>query len=43
METPQQRQTAYRVWIADLFKGEFIKSAGEFQPSFVVTRNLNVS
>lgn len=39
----QQRQTAYRVWIADLLKGEFIKSSGEFQPNFVLLRNLNVS
>lgn len=38
-----QRQTAYRIWLADLIKGEFIKSSGEFQPNFVLTRNLNIS
>lgn len=37
------RQTAYRLWIADLLKGEFVKSPGEFHPNYLLTRGLNVS
>lgn len=37
------RQTAYKVWIGDLLNGIFIKSRGEFEPSYAAIRGLNVS
>jgi RPA family protein len=39
----QQRNTAYKVWIADLISGKFNKGAGEFESSYVETKGNKVS
>lgn len=38
-----QRQTAYKVWIADLISGEYVRQAGEWEPNYVKVKNLQVS
>lgn len=37
------RQTAYKVWIADLLRADFVKSPGEFQPSYAIVKGANIS
>jgi len=37
------RQTAQRVWVADLFRGKFIPSSGEFEPNFIEVKDILVS
>lgn len=39
----QSRQTAYKVWIADLISGEYHKEAGEWAPNFVLVKDKKVS
>jgi len=39
----QSRQTAYKVWIADLVIGEYHKEAGEWVPNFVLIKDKKVS
>ncbi len=43
MAEAQVRQTAYKVWIADLVNGEFINPEGEWVPSFVQIKDKKVS
>nr|MBA4405498.1 hypothetical protein [Nanoarchaeum sp.] len=43
MVSAQIRQTAYKIWISDLVNGEFINPEGEWDPSYVKVKNLNVS
>lgn len=43
MASAQIRQTAYKIWISDLVNGEFINPEGEWDPSYVKVKNLNVS
>ncbi len=37
------RNTAYKIWISDLIKGEYIKSDEEFKPNFISTKGLMIS
>jgi RPA family protein len=37
------RQTAHILWISDLVKGEYIKSTGEFQPNYVIVRDMKIA
>lgn len=43
MASSQIRQTAYKIWISDLVNGEFINPEGEWDPSYVKIKDLNVS
>ncbi len=43
MAESQIRQTAYKVWIADLLNSEFINPEGEWVPSYVQIKDLKVS
>ena len=43
MAESQIRQTAYKVWIADLVNGEYINPEGEWVPSYVQINNKKVS
>ena len=38
-----QRQTAYKVWIADLLNGKYVRQVGEWDPNYVEVRDLKVS
>ena len=37
------RQTAYKLWISDLVKGEYYRELREWEPNYVLTRGLKVS
>ena len=37
------RNTAYKIWIGDLIKGEYIKSDEDFKPNFISAKNLIIS
>ena len=39
----QKRQTAYKIWIANLLNGQFVKQPGEWDPNFVLCGDLKVS
>ncbi|HLC58522.1 MAG TPA: OB-fold nucleic acid binding domain-containing protein [Candidatus Nanoarchaeia archaeon] len=39
----QQRNTAYKVWIANLLKGSYVKGLGEFESGYVEVKNNRVS
>ena len=39
----QQRQTAYKVWISNLFTGQFVKQPGEWEPNYVQFKNIKIS
>lgn len=39
----QLRQTAYKIWIGDLLKAEYIENKGEWEPNFFVISEKNVS
>jgi len=43
MAESQIRQTAYKAWIADLINGEFINPEGEWVPSYVKVKDLQIS
>jgi RPA family protein len=43
MADSQIRQTAYKVWIADLANNEYINPEGEWVPSYVQVKDLKVS
>ncbi len=38
-----QRNTAYKVWIADLISGKYIKGQGQFDSGYIDVRGNNVS
>ena len=38
-----ERQTAYKVWLSNLYNGNFVKSDEEFKPSYVAVNNKNIS
>ena len=37
------RNTAYKIWISDLIKGQYIKSDEEFKPNFISAKGLAIS
>ncbi len=39
----QKRQTAFKIWIANLINGQFIKQPGEWDPNFVLCSDVKVS
>jgi len=43
MAESQIRQTAYKVWIADITNGEYTNPGGEWVPSYVQIKDLQVS
>ncbi len=43
MAESQIRQTAYKVWIADLVNGEYITPSGEWEPSYIKIKDKKVS
>jgi RPA family protein len=43
MADSQIRQTAYKIWIADLANNEYINPEGEWVPSYVQVKDLKVS
>lgn len=43
MAEAQIRQTAYKIWIADLVNGEFISPEGEWEPSYIQIKDKKVS
>ena len=38
----QQRQTAYKVWIADLLRNAYVRGLGEFDPNYVEIKPFQV-
>ena len=40
---PQLRQTAFKIWIGDLLKAEYVENKGEWEPNFFVIGGKNVS
>ena len=43
MAEAQIRQTAYKVWIADIINGEYTNPPGEWEPSYIQVREKRVS
>lgn len=43
METTQQRQTAYKIWIANLISSVYTKGAAEFEPGYVTVNGNQIS
>ena len=41
--SPQLRQTAYKIWIGDLLKAEYVENKGEWEPNFFLIEGNNVS
>lgn len=39
----QQRQTAHKLWIANLINSQFIKQEGEWEPNYIQINNLKIS
>ncbi len=39
----QGRQTAYKVWLADLLQGVYYREEGEWDPNYVLVRNMKIS
>lgn len=39
----QKRQTAYKVWIADLVNNKFVKQTGEWEPNFLEVNGEKIS
>jgi len=37
------RQTAYKVWISDLIKGEYHREVGEWEPNYVLIHGIKIS
>ena len=37
------RQIAYKVWVSDIVNNEFIRQSGEWEPNYVLIRDLKVS
>ncbi len=40
---PQQRQTAYKIWIGDLLKAEYVEQKGEWDPNYFLINGNKVS
>lgn len=40
---PQLRQTAFKIWIGDLIKAEYVEKKGEWEPNYFVINDKNVS
>lgn len=40
---PQLRQTAYKIWIGDLLKAEYIEKKGEWEPNYFLIHGKQVS
>lgn len=43
MEERQGRQTAYKIWLAELTTGEYVKTAGEWEPNYIDIKGKQVS
>lgn len=43
MQRQYQRQTAYKVWISDLLKGDLLKEDGEFGINYILLKDRRVS
>ncbi len=43
MQETRKRQTAHKVWIADLVNGTYVKTAGEWEPNYVSVRGTPTS
>ena len=39
----QQRQTAYKIWIASLINTKYMKGHGEFDPGYIEVENKLIS
>lgn len=39
----QLRQTAYKIWIADLIKAQYVEQAGDWDPNYFLINDLKVS
>ena len=39
----QQRQTAYKLWIANILSSPYTKSAGEFSPNYITFNNIQIT
>lgn len=39
----QQRRTAYKVWIYDLYNSEYVEQLGEFESNYIQIKNKQVS
>src|SRR3989338_11716391 len=39
----QARQTAYKVWLASLLNGKYVRREGEWEPNYVEVKDLQVS